>query len=163
MFEPLNTSDPHQQVHTLHKLIFCTLQSCAWMHWRDLPVHIYHKHTYITSFLAICRCLDLSHALPLSCSMHLSSSLCCMWFVRADDESVYEWRGLISPEWSLSLPLSLLLSPLLSLQYLSIQSKRIPLCPCYPLQHCSFLRGASACLMSQFNIIQLWAEGVTDL
>lgn len=95
--------------------------------------------------------------------MHLSSSLCCMWFVRADDESVYEWRELISPEWSLSLPLSLLLSPLLSLQYLSIQSKRIPLCPCYPLQHCSFLQGASACLMSQFNIIQLRAEGVTDL
>lgn len=41
-------------------------------------------------------------------SVHLSSSLCGVWFVRADDEFVYEWRELISPEWSLSLSVSLL-------------------------------------------------------
>lgn len=109
MLEHLNVSGPHQHVHTLHKLIFCTC-SFAWMHEEDLPVHIYHKHTYITNFLAISPCLDLSNTLPLSCSMHLSSSLCCVWFVKADDESVYEWRELISPEWSLPLSLSTSLS-----------------------------------------------------
>lgn len=131
MFEPLNMSEPHQHVHTGAQLIFCTLQSCAWMHWKGLPVHIYHKHTYITSFLAICRCLDLSNALPLSCSMHLSSSLCCMWFVRADDESVYEWRELISPEWSLSL--SLFLSPSFPFTFTTVSVHPIKENPSLPL------------------------------
>lgn len=60
----------------------------------------------------------LPHSLPIppsflpsppssSLPLHLSSSLCGAWLVRPDDESVYEWRELISPEW----PLSLCLSP----------------------------------------------------
>lgn len=54
---------------------------------------------YISSFLLP---LFVPPLLP-SGSVHLSSSLCDVWFVRADDEFVYEWRELISPEWSLAL------------------------------------------------------------
>lgn len=126
------------------------------MHKNFLYTFIMNTLTHITRFLAICPCLDLAHTFPLSCSMHLSSSLCCVWFVRADDESVYEWRELISPEWSLSLSLTLCLSPLLSLQYLSIQSKRISLCPRYPRQCCSFLQGAPAAWCHSLISVVSW-------
>lgn len=63
------------------------------MDWKNLPVHIYHKHTYITSFLAICR-LDLSYALPvLLYALKLIVMLCvvcqswwwiCLWVEGAD-------------------------------------------------------------------------------
>lgn len=133
----------------------------AWQHaWALFFLQLYSEitsawyiHTYIPPvFPDIRSCLLLSLILSSSCSVHLSSSLCGVWFVRAHDEFVYEWRELISPEWSFSLSNSFFLPVSL---HQSIQSKTAP-------QTLSTPAGCITLLTLGFNSSQSWIGGVID-
>ena len=106
-------------------------------------------------FLLSVPCLFLSLFLPSSGSVHLSSSLCGLWFVSADDEFVYEWRELISPEWSFSLFLLLLLFSFSTFLLISPSNQSKPPFLYFSLKPFPTLQGASPVWHSDLIPIKL--------